>query len=425
MTSWQLHGLGLLTLSARLPCLATSGRREWDLWTAQSFASSLTYLKRRLLRRATPLLLAGATGCMMTCLLGQLPGAKLSGRVSGVRSLPLQQACRDPLACSTPPPLTLSCCGHLPFTAPHFPPPLDGSEFAYDTTGQEEVWVWCNRFGFHDAANRTLEAVLGYMRSFPNWAWHGGARSGGDLGNNGKWLVNRGGERMLQHYRSGLNQIPLTEAFRANPDDQFLLRTAMGALTGQLGSIDATGAVAMGWHTAPFVQDYDPRSGDYGLGFFGISLEAAAFLVRDALMPNGWACYLCNLRAGATSTAVAFSPTDAYRIRIYLEPLGVSLVLQTGAFAALALDTIARSATITLAPASSAPSSLEGVHAGGTRPFSVFRLLVRKDAIARPGSAFALHDAAGAPCPLVRGAFVAPPNADDASPTIVTLKWEA
>lgn len=303
-----------------------------------------------------------------------------------------------------------------------------GSEFAYDTTGQEEVFIWLQHYGFPDAANRTLEAVLGYMRALPNWAWHAGGRSGGDLGNNGLWFVNRGSERMLQHYRAGLNQIVLSEAYRAAPDDIFLLRTAMGALTGTLASIQpagsgpSAGAVSMGIHTVPFVNDHDPRSGDYGLGFFGVSLEAAAYLVRDAQVPGGWACYLCNMAPGASASAASFALEDAYRIRAFLEPLGVFLVAQAGALRAIAVDLAARSAAITFEPSTAAPAAAAGPWAA--RPFSALRLQVTKTAQGRPGSAFAVADAGGVPCPLVRGAFACPPNADDALPTTVVLTWE-
>ena len=64
-----------------------------------------------------------------------------------------------------------------------------GSEFSYDTTGQEEVFIWLQRYGYAEAANRTLNCILAYMRLLPNWAWHGGATSQGDLGNNGKWFI--------------------------------------------------------------------------------------------------------------------------------------------------------------------------------------------------------------------------------------------
>ena len=52
------------------------------------------------------------------------------------------------------------------------------------------------------------------MRSFPNWAYMGGAQAG-DIGNGGKWYVAADtGYTMANgkmHYRAGLNQIPLME----------------------------------------------------------------------------------------------------------------------------------------------------------------------------------------------------------------------
>eukprot|EP00959_Pyramimonas_sp_CCMP1952_P300739 6290766-Pyramimonas_sp.AAC.1 len=56
----------------------------------------------------------------------------------------------------------------------------------------------------------------------------------GDLGNNGKWFVNKGVERGLMHYRAGLNMIPLMEAYRRDPDDHLLLEIGMGAITGAI-----------------------------------------------------------------------------------------------------------------------------------------------------------------------------------------------
>lgn len=46
-------------------------------------------------------------------------------------------------------------------------------------------------------------------------------------------------------------------------------------------------------HMLPHVLDFDPHSGDFGLGFFGHTLEAAAYLVdRPDLGLN---CFLCTL----------------------------------------------------------------------------------------------------------------------------------
>jgi len=191
-----------------------------------------------------------------------------------------------------------------------------GSEFNFDTTGQEEVFVWLTYYNYTASAERTLDSILGYMRHLPNWAWHGGARSMGDLGNNGKWFVNRGVERVLMHYRSGLNMIPLIEAYRANPDDIFLLEIAMGSLGGQMTNIDDQGATSMGFHSYPFVLEHDPYSGDYGLGFFGNTLETGAYLVSDSKL--GWVCYLCDLTSSSPGAKASWSPRDPYRVRSML-----------------------------------------------------------------------------------------------------------
>ena len=82
-----------------------------------------------------------------------------------------------------------------------------GSEFAFDTTGQEEVVVWNMHYGNLAAAQATVDHVLSYMRSIPNWAYNGGARAA-DSGNNGKWMAAQGSgkpDRGQMHYRSGLN----------------------------------------------------------------------------------------------------------------------------------------------------------------------------------------------------------------------------
>lgn len=89
-----------------------------------------------------------------------------------------------------------------------------GSEFGFDTTGQEEVVVWNLYYGNMTAARKTVDHILSYMRSSPTWAYHGGARSWGDAGNNAKWLGAFGtgfDDRGQMHYRSGLNMIPLIE----------------------------------------------------------------------------------------------------------------------------------------------------------------------------------------------------------------------
>ena len=81
------------------------------------------------------------------------------------------------------------------------------------------------------------------------------------------------------HYRSGLNAIPLLEWYQRHPDDLFLLEPALGAVAGQMNNIDEHGAPSMMMHMEPHILDFDPHSGDFGLGFFGCSLSSASYFV--------------------------------------------------------------------------------------------------------------------------------------------------
>lgn len=301
-----------------------------------------------------------------------------------------------------------------------------GSEFAFDTTGQEEVVVWLMHFAGQEggkanytaAAKRTVDHILSYMRTFPSWAYNGASRSWGDLGNNGKWMVSKSTASNFQtrgnfHYRSGLNQIPLIEWYRANPDDLLLLRIAMGAQAGQLTNVDSeTGAPSMMLHMLPHVLEFDPHSGDYGLGFFGISLETGSYFVDDADM--GELCFQCELAASSTSAALAtttaaasapttttttsstsvtpttFSPTDAYRQRSFIEPLALYLEADAGRFKTISIDAKAKRVTIQFEPEPKV-----------SRTFENRRLRLTKTSDARPGSGFKVTLPEGA---VVRGA---------------------
>jgi hypothetical protein len=141
----------------------------------------------------------------------------------------------------------------------------------------------------------------------------------------------------------------LLEWYRLNPDDVFLLEPALGAVVGQMTNIDEHGAPGMMMHMEPHMLDYDPHSGDYGLGFFGCSLQSASYFVDHPEF--GPVCYLWNMHAAAggdgewslgrnltTGGAVTIKPVDLYRRRIFLEPLSLYLTLDVGTFKAVVLD---------------------------------------------------------------------------------------
>lgn len=89
-----------------------------------------------------------------------------------------------------------------------------GSEMAWDSTGQEEVYAWTRHFGFRDKAEVTLNAILGYMPTVPHWGYNGNARRYWDFLYAGKV---RRIERQIHHYGSGLNALPVLAAYRERP----------------------------------------------------------------------------------------------------------------------------------------------------------------------------------------------------------------
>ena len=135
---------------------------------------------------------------------------------------------------------------------------------------------------------RAVESILAFMPSTPSFGYHGAAAGWGDFSNNGKWMVRGGWEREGGHYRAGLNSIPLAERYRSHPDDFYLLEVALGGMTSVLGNIDASGAPSMAFHLYPFMLEYDPYSGDHGLGFFGHAMNVGSYAVaQDTVLCGG------------------------------------------------------------------------------------------------------------------------------------------
>jgi len=113
-----------------------------------------------------------------------------------------------------------------------------GSEMPWDSTGQEEVYMWSDYFGYNDKAKVTLDAILAYMPTMPHWAYNGNARRYWDFLYGGK--LSRV-ERQIHHYGSALNAIPVLEQFKKTPDDFHLLKVGYGGLLGGISNITEDG----------------------------------------------------------------------------------------------------------------------------------------------------------------------------------------
>lgn len=220
-----------------------------------------------------------------------------------------------------------------------------GSEMAWDSTGQEEVYAWTEYFGYDDKAKVSLNSILGYMPTVPNWGYNGNARRYWDF----YYGAAPGGrlERQIHHYGSGINAIPVLAAYRQRPEDFYLLRVGYGGTMGGLSNIDPDGFAAAAFHSAPWLMRWDTYSGDYGPNFFGHAVNTATYIVNHPEF--GWLAFGGNVKTG--DQWVKVEPLDSFRKRIYLAPRGLWLTLDSGTFDGVEVNTRTHAVRVGLSPA--------------------------------------------------------------------------
>ena len=270
----------------------------------------------------------------------------------------------------------------------------------WDSTGQEEVFVFSSRYGDGAAANKTLAAVKAYTSDVPHWGYAGSSRRYFDFLVYGAPRQNSGDtEREFHHYGSGLNSVVLLRTFRRFPNDTLALRAGFASSLGAFAAIDAeSGAPSMAFHADPARLEWDDYSGDFGQNLFGALRESGCF-VDNATSPGTLVGFGCDVAPAGAQLVV--TPTDAARRLVYLGPLGASITLRgSGTIASAAVDFTAR--TVTLSPA--APRA----DCGAGAPPAVLRVALAVEAHpdwAR-ASSLAVTDPPNAP--IVRGAYEFP-----------------
>jgi hypothetical protein len=220
-----------------------------------------------------------------------------------------------------------------------------GSEMAWDSTGQEEIFGWTNYFGYKEKALVSLSSILGYMPTVPHWGYNGNARRYWDF----FYGAAPGGttERQIHHYGSGLNSIPMLAQFREHPDDYYLLRVGYGGSMGALTNIDAEGFPSAAFHSYPWNLRWDTYIGDYGPNFFGHAVTTGTYVINHP--EYGWQAFGGNVSTSAGWVTVQVR--DSFRRRIYIAPLGLYLTLDAGTFDSVAINPATKAVRVTLSPA--------------------------------------------------------------------------
>lgn len=222
-----------------------------------------------------------------------------------------------------------------------------GSEMPWDSTGQEEVYAWCNYFGYRNKAQETIDAITGYMPTIPHWGYNGNARRYWDFLYGGAPGPTSRIERQFHHYGSGLNAIPLLAEYRRNPTDDYLLRVGYGGTMGALSNIDQEGFASVAFHSFPSTLKWDAYTGDYGPNFFGHALNTATYVIDHPEF--GWQAFGGNVQVSGEWVRV--QPLDSFRRRVYIAPRGLWLTLDAGTFARLEVNTRTHAVRVALSPA--------------------------------------------------------------------------
>lgn len=235
-----------------------------------------------------------------------------------------------------------------------------GSEMPWDSTGQEEVYMWSDYFGYTDKAEVTLNAILGYMPTVPHWGYNGSARRYWDFLYGGK--LSRV-ERQLHHYGSGLNAIPVLTAYRSHPNDLYLLRVGYGGLMGSIANIAQDGFGSAAFHSFPSTLKEDGLSGDYGSNFYGYAVNNGTYITKDDEF--GWLAFGGNIstKGDWANTEI----TTAEKSRVFIAAAGTWLTLDAGKFKTVSFNQKTSQLKVTLA-AADANTPAAYLHIEGTVP---------------------------------------------------------
>ena len=198
-----------------------------------------------------------------------------------------------------------------------------GSEMPWDSTGQEEVYIWTLYFGDTDKADITYNAILAYMPTIPHWGYNGNARRYWDFLYGGKLQRI---ERMIHHYGSELNAIPLLTYYRNHPNDLYTLRVAYGGVLGGISNIEKDGFAPVAFHSYPSTLKNDGISGDYGSGFFGYAINTGSYFYKDSNL--GWLAFGGNI--DSSNGTIKFIPTTAAKRKVFIPYLNLDVNLDAG-----------------------------------------------------------------------------------------------
>lgn len=223
-----------------------------------------------------------------------------------------------------------------------------GSEATWDSTGQEEVYVWTRYFGHLARMNETAETVVGLTSTLPHWGFSGTSKDYWDFWYSGKGDAGARLERMLHHYKGAQASFVLLEYFLSRPQDVHVLRAGYAGLIGTMSSILEDGFGSTGFHSRPDYWNWDPLSGDTGTSI-AMYMQSARSVVLNHVSVGGWAGFGAEVNLDGEKLHIV--PQDGLRQRLFVAPIGLYVTLRTGKIQSATYDISSHDLDLTLDPA--------------------------------------------------------------------------
>lgn len=165
------------------------------------------------------------------------------------------------------------------------------------------------------------------MPTVAHWGWNGNARRYWDFLYGGKLTRI---ERMIHHYGSSLNAIPLLDNYKylqdpASPAAFYDLRVGFAGNMGPLSNINSAGMPSTAFHSWPDTLAWDGYSGDYGPTYLGHMLGSCTYLVQHPEF--GWVAMGGNINS---TNPVTVQPVDTVRRCLYVAEMGLMVEFDAG-----------------------------------------------------------------------------------------------
>ena len=154
-----------------------------------------------------------------------------------------------------------------------------GSEMAWDSTGQEEIFAWTELLRLQGQGARVARLD---PRLHADGAALGLQRQRAPL----LGLLLRRARRAARPSGRFITTVPAStrsrcsRSIREHPDDFYLLRIGYGGSMGALTNIDQEGFPSAAFHSYPQNLRWDDYTGDYGPNFFGHAVTTGTYVVN-------------------------------------------------------------------------------------------------------------------------------------------------